>query len=300
MCLFYSNVRGSRAYLGGASLIGTRFLLTTAHKFYIKRGADITDIREDRNLVARCGELNVKNSEPNFPDPQDRPILKVLTHPEYNPDKLSNNIAIIYVSQPFKYQKHISPVCLPKPNTDFTGNTDCFSTGWGADSYDNAEYSDLLKKVQLSVVDSKKCEQTINNLDRFKNRKNFLVYDNWICVGGEGEKDTCRGDGGSPHVCRINNKWVQVGAVAFGFGCGQDGIPSIYSGVAPEMCWIDWVMSCQEKIPRNFSLTEVVDIRQSENVPVTVESKNQLKRRDCQEWLIQNQDLALKCEVSYI
>jgi len=258
--------------------------------------------------ISRCGELNVKIEEPNFPDPQERSIVNVFTHPEYNPSTLDHNIAIIKVGTPFTYQSHISPVCLPLPNTNhFDGYEDCWSTGWGGDSHDLAEYSDLLKKVQLPVLKNRnKCQQTINNLDRFKNsNKKFVVYDNWLCVGGGQEgKDTCRGDGGSPHVCRVkdpknNNmeKWVQVGAVAFGFGCGQAGIPSIYSAVAPEMCWIDWVMSCKANLSN--SVKGAVDIRQKSGEVLHVESVNKLTRRDCASWLETRSDLILQCKVNY-
>jgi len=307
MCLFSRlDQEGQRAYIGGASLISNKFLLTAAHKFYIKRGDATTDIRRNKRLFARCGELNVKIDEPNFPQPQEKSILKVFIHPEYNPSSLEHNIAIIQVKDPFKFENHISPVCLPQPNTDFDGYEDCWSTGWGVDSLDSPLYSDLLKKVKLSVYnDRKECERVLNDLPRFKeNNKRFIVYDSWLCVGGEKGVDTCRGDGGSPHVCKVKQgnreKWIQVGAVAFGFGCG-DGLPSIYSAVAPEMCWIDWVMSCSADAKTATSVKDVVEIRQQqggEGVQV-VESVNNLKRRDCERWLQNQPDLIQQCKVNY-
>jgi len=294
MCIFYSQLQGSQAYRGGASLIGRKFLLTAAHKIYHVKTNKPHDIREEQ-LGGRCGVLNVKRMEPNFPEPQDRLVKEVLIHPEYNPELLTHNIAILFVSEPFEFVNHISPVCLPKLNANYTGSKECYSTGFGADSYDRPEYSDLLKKVKLPVVNSKQCQKTIQDLPRF-NEKRFIVYDNWICVGGEGEEDTCRGDGGSPHVCKHNNEWVQVGAVAFGFGCGKQGLPSVYSGVAPEMCWIDWIMSCQESLPS--SIVSVVDQRNA-GEPTTVDSVNGISRRECSKWLNDRPDLLKQCKVKY-
>jgi len=293
MCIFYSQIQGSQAYRGGASLIGRKFLLTAAHKIYYVKTSKTHDIREE-SLGGRCGVLNAKRMEPNFPDPQDRMVQKVLIHPEYDPRLLTHNIAILYLGEPFDFVNHISPVCLPKLNADYTGSKECYSTGFGADTYDRAEYSDLLKKVKLPVVDSKQCQKTIQDLPRF-NEKRFIVYDNWICVGGEGEEDTCRGDGGSPHVCKHNDEWVQVGAVAFGFGCGKKGTPSVYSGVAPEMCWIDWIMSCQDKLP--LSVSEAVDQRNAGEL--TVDSANGISRRECSKWLNDRPDLLQQCKVKY-
>ena len=38
----------------------------------------------------------------------------------------------------------------------------------------------------------------------------FTVHKSQLCVGGNEGKDTCTGDGGSPHVCIQNEKFVQV------------------------------------------------------------------------------------------
>ena len=39
---------------------------------------------------------------------------------------------------------------------------------------------------------------------------------------------------------------VQLGVVAWGIGCGQAGMPSVYSSVASARCWLDQVMSCYQ------------------------------------------------------
>ena len=64
------------------------------------------------------------------------------------------------------------------------GLTDCISTGWGATTFDDPEYSDLLKKVELSIVNRDDCTNQINNLPRFQ-RKTFILYKDWMCVGGQ-------------------------------------------------------------------------------------------------------------------
>lgn len=61
-----------------------------------------------------------------------------------------------------------------------------------------------------------------------------------------------QGDGGSPLVCPVPGtrpaRYVQVGMVAWGIGCGEDGLPGVYVNVPQASPWI------QDKIIRRFNL----------------------------------------------
>ena len=62
----------------------------------------------------------------------------------------------------------------------------------------------------------------------------YKLHDSFLCAGGINGKDTCKGDGGSPLVCPSKydpNTYVQAGIVAWGIGCGEDGIPGVYASV---------------------------------------------------------------------
>lgn len=55
-----------------------------------------------------------------------------------------------------------------------------------------------------------------------------------------------QGDGGSPLMCPNNDgSFVQAGIVAWGIGCGTDGIPAGYVNVASYTCWIKMVIENQ-------------------------------------------------------
>ena len=68
------------------------------------------------------------------------------------------------------------------------------------------------------MVDHDTCQDALRTT---RLGKWFQLHDTFTCAGGEPHVDTCKGDGGSPLVCRIpslyeeEEKFVQVGIVAW-------------------------------------------------------------------------------------
>nr|CAD7267122.1 unnamed protein product [Timema shepardi] len=65
----------------------------------------------------------------------------------------------------------------------------------------------------------------------------------YLCRWGEWQRetDTCQGDGGGPLVCPLSDvtgRYVQVGVVSWGIGCGDTQVPAVYSNVARYTQWI--------------------------------------------------------------
>jgi len=299
MCVIYRFEQGQRIYVGGASLIDQNKVITVAHKFFVINKGETTDFRDQTSsFYIRCGEHNVK-TETELLNSQETQVEQIIFHPKYDAKRVHFNLAILQTKENFVYQKHIGPVCLPKPFQNFENNNNCWSSGWGADAYDSfGIYSDSLKKVKMPVVSASECLSKLRQTKRFSTQKKpgFRIHDSWICVGGEKGSDTCKGDGGSPHVCKSNrDEWVQVGAVAWGVGCGTE-VPAVYSSIPDAMCWIDWIMSCKPlaKYDIDDTFVEDLDIRGTDFL-----SKNQLTQEDCGDWLENNFDLRNECEVIY-
>jgi len=290
MCAIYRFQGAKRTYIGGASLIARNKVLTVAHKFLVKVKKETTDLRDQiSDFYIRCGEHSVKN-EIELLEPQESQVLSIQIHPEYNERRLRNNLAILTTAEKFEYHDHIGPVCLPKPFENFDNQRLCWSSGWGPDDFTSPKtYGDFLKKVQMPIVPRSECQRRLKATDRFRNKSGFRVHNSWLCVGGEDGSDTCKGDGGSPHVCKNSEgQWVQVGAVSWGVGCGGE-VPAVYSSVPDAMCWVDWVMSCESE----DDVFAVVDLRS------VVDSRNGLTQQDCGEWSRSNRELTDKCEVNY-
>lgn len=68
----------------------------------------------------------------------------------------------------------------------------------------------------------------------------FTLHESFVCAGGVKNEDTCYGDGGGPLVCPIHyGKYTQIGIVSWGVGCGEEGIPGVYTNVALFRNWIE-------------------------------------------------------------
>jgi len=66
-----------------------------------------------------------------------------------------------------------------------------------------------------------------------------------------------QGDGGSPLVCQLPDSpyYVQVGMVAWGIGCGDEGTPGVYVDVPKFVPWITTKMTAANLDTRYFKVS---------------------------------------------
>jgi len=228
----------------GASLIEGGVALTAAHC--------LQDI-EPADLTVRCGEWNTV-AEDQLPF-QERDVTTMQIHPCYNNDNLHHDVALLFLQDKFQEEPHISPVCLPEPGTAWPG--DCVSNGWGKDKFGaDGKYATVLKEVTLPMVDSTECQKLLRKNTRLG--PFFELDKSFLCAGGQDGRDTCKGDGGSPLTCELDGSQVQAGIVSWGIGCGEDGVPAVYTDVAAAACWVDHHVRCfygDENSPSAFGFS---------------------------------------------
>ncbi|XP_062565588.1 phenoloxidase-activating factor 2-like isoform X2 [Armigeres subalbatus] len=226
MAFVYVIDAGYEVYMCGGTLIQSKVVLTIAHC--------IENIQTSK-LKVRFGEWDLENMVEIYP-PQDRSVLKTIIHPQYYDELLHNDIAILFLNDHVSFTEVVGTVCLPPQNANFDKKK-CVFCGWGEDTL--GRNSSILKRTKLPIVPRDECELV---LSKILHSPYFKLHESFLCAGGESGKDACRGDGGSPLVCRIphsENQYYLVGLVAFGARCGARGVPGVYVNVPYYRDWID-------------------------------------------------------------
>lgn len=216
------------SYFCGASLIHPKVAMTGGHCIY---GIPANTIK------VRAGEWEL-NAETELHPHQDRQVVDMVYHDEYNNNNLHYNIALLFLDTPFGITSNVNTVCLPPVGFNFNSAL-CYASGWGTNKFQDGEYSKVLKKVELPIIPRMVCQDMLR---KTRLSKYFQLHWSFLCAGGKRGKDTCRGDGGSPLVCPIEKKSVryyQSGIVAWGIGCFEENIPRVLTNIAELRPWID-------------------------------------------------------------
>ncbi|XP_072376218.1 phenoloxidase-activating factor 2-like isoform X3 [Diabrotica undecimpunctata] len=213
----------------GGSLITPNVVLTGAHCVYRNKSFDLT---------VRAGEWDTQTTKERLPY-QERNVNQIIVHEEFVPGILHNDVALLILEEAVNKADHIGTICLPPQNAKINSKN-CFVTGWGQKDFGKkGKFQSILKKVELPTIDKRICQDALRTT---RLTSKFSLHSSFMCAGGEEGKDACTGDGGSPLVCpdpTNAQRYVQVGTVAWGIGCGTLNIPGVYGDVAQFRNWID-------------------------------------------------------------
>nr|AFM77769.1 putative chymotrypsin 10 [Ostrinia nubilalis] len=157
----------------------------------------------------------------------------VEVHPDWNPDNLHNDVAIIRHDW-VQFNNVISPIILPTEdaNNDFLGMW-AVAMGYGRISDTNPNPANPeLREANLQVISNEECVQ------RYPNN----VVSSTLCTLAPVGINTCVGDSGGPLVAGSGPDRVQIGIVSFVvWGC-EDGFPH---GFARITSFLPWILSRQ-------------------------------------------------------
>jgi len=203
----------------GGSIISEKWIVTASH-------CVVGDEKTPEKFSVRVGEHNRWSTEGSEVD---IPVERVISHPKFDKHTYNNDIALFKLAKPIKFNKYVSPICLP--TTEVKPGTNCYVTGWGQTEREGLAH--VLKQGKLPVVTNKEC--WIHN-----NHRHHPVYDGMLCagVGKDGHISACHGDSGGPFVCERDGVWELHGSVSFGMKYCTSKYYSVFSRTTQYVKWI--------------------------------------------------------------
>jgi hypothetical protein len=159
----------------------------------------------------------------------------VLVHPDYDGSIELNDIMLV------KLQGTSTATVAPL-NTELTIPADSETVSVaGLGRREDGNLADVLQDVEIQVVDFATCSDYWDEFLPIENERQ-------ICAGtDEGGFDACQGDSGGPLV---TSNGIQIGIVSLGDGCGEPGVPAVYTRVSNYLDFIqDGICTLSENPP---------------------------------------------------
>ncbi|KAF6199782.1 hypothetical protein GE061_006080 [Apolygus lucorum] len=124
VAIFHNEVKDGgdqvKRYMCAGSLIHERVVMTVAHC--------ANQLKLD-NIVVRAGAWNLNSNDEPYPH-QDRVVSQIISHSEFNARYVTNDVALLVTTTPFKFAINVDIICLPKVG-DVINENSCIAAGWG-------------------------------------------------------------------------------------------------------------------------------------------------------------------------
>ena len=199
----YQNFGAHRC---GANIISETRLITAAH---CAARVESTTVRAGSTDQRQGGVVSA--------------VTCFLSHPDYNPRTLDNDVAIIEINPLTIGLPGIASIRLPVQDEYVEADRKAEVVGWGA-ACERCPSEHLLRYVAVPIVSNEDCNVSYGG----------GILDSMICAGfPEGGRDACQGDSGGPLIL----DGQLIGVVSWGHGCARPFFPGVYARAATFTSW---------------------------------------------------------------
>ncbi|CAF0806727.1 unnamed protein product [Adineta steineri] len=215
------SIRRWRHHICGGVIISASFILTAAHCIPSITGLSVAiGITQQSSLTNNDSRIQV--------------ITTVYLHPNWNPEKMHNDLAILQLEHSLNGAL-FNAICLPLKTDVLLIGSEVIAIGFGREKESSTRSSDVLRQIKLRILShtSHTCKNELTDTHT------------QICAGLEiAGKDTCKGDSGGPlmYFSLVKHQFELIGIVSYGTGCGHANHAGIYTRVSAYLDWIETII----------------------------------------------------------
>ncbi|KAF9423007.1 hypothetical protein HW555_001550, partial [Spodoptera exigua] len=169
----------------GSSLLSSNRLVTAAHCWFDgnRQASEFTVILGSNWLFSGGERISTR---------------QVFMHPQYVPQFLTNDVAMVYLPRNAMITNFVRPIRLPSNLelwNQFVGHW-AVAAGFGSTSDEQAAASTVVSHIRLQVISNTQCENSYGST---------IVRPSTLCTSGFGKIGICGGDSGGPLAAFDNN-----------------------------------------------------------------------------------------------